>query len=754
MFKKIIFLLLVCLSFIPTALAHDFSTMNPTVKVTSYKKLFTDQVVAYGSGSGTVITADGIIITNHHVIFDDEEFKPLDAFEVCMTFADLEEPACDYTAHLIAKDKDLDIALLKLDSKDVFGNALPSLKNLDWNKATSPKEKDSVMIVGYPASGGETITTTKGQISGSETYNGYHYFKTDTDFDHGSSGGTAYDASGNFIGIPTYIRSYAENVGYFLDLNEARPWLGANIAKTPTDNVDANRLLTWELARLSRANDGLSFAQDKYPFLSVTLPKGWKFEEIADDGFYVSQKNLSNPVTLGVTTSFYQYSIDEGYMNKLNEELEKIKKTYPDYKKEEVKFAGTDAWKVTFTSYSNRNISYYIPRGFAMIGVATSFDLNELEKQEKTVQPVLDSLVFSQKAISDPKLDSTLRFTDPPFGITAASNWRIQKNPGKSPQDMLAEAVQKENFEGSFSIYYSSIPKDERNLSAKDRLKDKTKNMGQNKLLYKNDAVVLSGLEGFLYTYEYESDEYQKMKKHFILRVRNGDYEFTIEYDDLTDVFDKNLSDIRTMLDSFTFNGKTTKNTSLHEFGNLGFTFNDIQYHSYAAEISDLADKGIITGDKNGNFNPEAFATRLEALKLILESKNALEKDKNSGKAVDFSKYRTIKAPFRDVPAKNPYAPYARYALEKKMINSNRSFGAEKPVTLAETLKLIMNAYEIPVWKGETNPWFKKYMDKGFELNLIPYGMYDAGQKLTRAELAYLINKIYKKAGNEGGFYY
>ena len=38
------------------------------------------------------------------------------------------------------------------------------------------------------------------------------------------------------------------------------------------------------------------------------------------------------------------------------------------------------------------------------------------------------------------------------------------------------------------------------------------------------------------------------------------------------------------------------------------------------------------------------------------------------------------------------------------------------------------------------------YMDKGFELHLIPYGMYDPGLQLTRAELAHLVNTIYKQA--------
>ena len=106
--------------------------MNPTVKITSYKKLFTENVVAYGSGSGTVVTKDGIVITNNHVIFDEDEQKALDAFEICITFDVSQEPVCKYTGRLIARDKDLDIALLKINKDDVFGKRLPDLKFLNY----------------------------------------------------------------------------------------------------------------------------------------------------------------------------------------------------------------------------------------------------------------------------------------------------------------------------------------------------------------------------------------------------------------------------------------------------------------------------------------------------------------------------------------------------------------------------------------------------------------------------------------------
>lgn len=736
---------------------QDFSQMNPTVKVTSHKMLYTGQVVAYGSGSATVLTPDGILLTNHHVIFNEEEFKTLDAFEVCISFDGVEDPVCDYTAHLITHNKDLDVALLKLDPVDVFGQPIPTLKFLDWQSTASPKEQDKVRVVGYPASGGETITTSQGQISGSETQNGHRYFKTDTDFDHGSSGGTVYDAIGKFIGIPTYIRSYAENMGYFLDLNEAQPWIQGNIAKAPQDNAKANALLTKDLARLSKANETLSYTQDQYPFMGIALPKDWRFLEITDDSLYASQKNVSNPMELSIADNSYQFAIDEAYLKRLDEELAKTEKSYPDYKKETVTFASQKAWKTSFTSASQQNITTYIPFGYAIPSFSYSINLDESTDQEKAIQPVLDSIRFTQPAQNDPKLSPTLRFDNPPFSITAVDNWRIRKNPGKDSQDLLAEAVQDGNFDGSLTLYYAPIPKDERQLSDADRLKAKTKTMGNNKLVFKNDQVVLGGLPGFLYTYEYEGEKYQEMKKHMVVQVRDGDNEFALEYNDLTSPFDANLPQIRQMLDSFAFNGKTTQDKALHEYGSLGLTFNDIQYHPYALAIGDLADKGLVTGDKDGNFRPEAPMGRGEALKLILESRNHLETEKKSGKVVDFATAKSkAKLAFKDIKPANALAPYVRYALEKKMLQGfgDKTFRPNKAITLAETLKLILGTFEIPVWKGNTDPWAKKYMDKGFELNLVPHGMWNPDQALTRAEVAYLVSQIYKKADKQLMFDY
>jgi len=759
MIKKLLFSAFVALIFIVPAHAtasEDFSQMNPTVKVTSYKKLFIDNVLAYGSGSGTVISANGIIVTNHHVIFDEENFKPLDAFEICITFDVQKEPVCKYTASLIADNKDMDVALLKINNKDVFGQTLPTLKYLNYKTSATPKEQTQVTVIGYPGSGGNTITITKGQISGFDEFNNFNYFKTDTDFDHGSSGGTALDPDGNYIGIPTYLRSYAENVGYFLDLREAQKWIDENIGKTSKQDLKAEKFLESDLARLSKANDDLKYTQTDYPYAEVTLPKGWEFEEINGESFFMSQKNLSNPVGFGVHTLNYQFEINQGYLDKLDEELESVKENYPDYKKEDVTFAGQKAWKITYTSSYNKNFTYYLPYGYTIVGISYSIELNESEKQEADIKPALESFRFTKAPVNDPELSETIKFDNPSFEISAFGDFRIQENKDTQAETLLAEASQKDNFEGSFAVYYDSVPKDERQLSAKDRLDDLIKNLYSKKLVYKNDEVILGGLSGYLYTYEYEGDKFQEKRKAIDIIIRNGDYEFTLVYDDKTENFDKNLPVVQKMLDSFRFNGDSATKNSKNSYGNLGYTFNDIQYHRFASAIGDLAEKGIVKGYEDGGFHPEQLVTRAEALKIILESKNHLEAEKGSKKIIDFSKYEKTESSFKDVDIKNPLLKYVEYSKEKGFAEgySGNIFKPNQNVNLVEALKFIMNVYEIPVWGGTTDPWFKKYMDKAFELGLLSRGVDEPNHYLTRGELADIVDEVYMKADDSAGFGY
>ena len=162
------------------------------------------------SGSGSIISADGYILTNAHVALSDKYYE-VHGLLVALTGAEDEPPKPTYRAETVVYDEDLDLAIIRVVT-DMDGNAL------DYNKLNLPAielgNSDEVglgaplRIIGYPGIGGETITLTGGEVAGftSEAgVKGRAYIKTSATIAGGNSGGAGIDDEGRLIGVPTQL---------------------------------------------------------------------------------------------------------------------------------------------------------------------------------------------------------------------------------------------------------------------------------------------------------------------------------------------------------------------------------------------------------------------------------------------------------------------------------------------------------------------------------------------------------------------
>ena len=147
-----------------------------------------------GLGSGVIISADGYILTNNHVVGDADEIK--------LTLPS--DKKKEYVATLIGADPQTDVALIKIDAKD--------LPHVVIGDSSALQIGDVALAVGNPL--GLEQTATIGIISavGRSDVNiieqGYENFiQTDAAINRGNSGGALVDASGRLIGIPTAIQS-------------------------------------------------------------------------------------------------------------------------------------------------------------------------------------------------------------------------------------------------------------------------------------------------------------------------------------------------------------------------------------------------------------------------------------------------------------------------------------------------------------------------------------------------------------------
>jgi serine protease Do len=167
-------------------------------------------------GSGFLISSDGYIVTNNHVISAGEGRNAPVVESITVTLSDRRE----YKARVIGRDPLTDLALLKIDA-----NNLPYVKFADKDEV---RVGDWAIAIGNPFGLGGTVTA--GIISalhrniGSGQYD--RYIQTDASINQGNSGGPLFDLDGNVIGINTAIFSPTGGnvgLGFAVPAELARP---------------------------------------------------------------------------------------------------------------------------------------------------------------------------------------------------------------------------------------------------------------------------------------------------------------------------------------------------------------------------------------------------------------------------------------------------------------------------------------------------------------------------------------------------
>ena len=180
------------------------------------------QPLERGVGSGVIISPDGYIVTNNHVVDG--------AVQVKVTLNDRRV----MDAKVIGTDKLTDLAVIKIDGHD-----LPSI---GWGDSTRLKPGQTVLAFGSPFGMSFQDTVTRGIVSAVNRQNPYSddarkpggFIQTDAAINPGNSGGALVNAHGELVGINTFIIS---NSGSFAGAGFAIP---AQIAKATTEQLIAH----------------------------------------------------------------------------------------------------------------------------------------------------------------------------------------------------------------------------------------------------------------------------------------------------------------------------------------------------------------------------------------------------------------------------------------------------------------------------------------------------------------------------------
>jgi S1-C subfamily serine protease len=187
-----------------------------------------------GHGSGSIITADGLILTNNHVVSNTKTGQLYGAIAVAPNtgFDKAPKSVCIAWPRRAIRHPKLDLAIIKCEA-DMKGR--PLRRKFNWPTVGVGDSRtlvpgDDIFIVGFPGVGGATVTFTSGKVSGfladKRVGKGRVWIKTDALISGGVSGGAAFDESGKLIGVPTAYRRGSRGhtaIGLVRVIHKAKP---------------------------------------------------------------------------------------------------------------------------------------------------------------------------------------------------------------------------------------------------------------------------------------------------------------------------------------------------------------------------------------------------------------------------------------------------------------------------------------------------------------------------------------------------
>jgi serine protease Do len=241
------------------------------VSVNQYRRLTTNmwgdaqqdpqgQLTETGSGSGVIVSDQGYIVTNNHVVADPQSGSVVDQVRVTL------EDKRTFIAKVVGNDPRSDLAVLKIDALNLSPIALGDSSKIDvgqWVLAVgNPLGFTNTVSVGVVSSLNRSLS-----IQGHPLING---IQTDAAINPGNSGGALTDSSGRLIGINSAIASTTRasiGIGFAIPVNRVKEivqdiikigharYAGLGIVLDPRDGILADPQARAELAQLTGADN-------------------------------------------------------------------------------------------------------------------------------------------------------------------------------------------------------------------------------------------------------------------------------------------------------------------------------------------------------------------------------------------------------------------------------------------------------------------------------------------------------------------
>lgn len=185
------------------AIEVEAQAVEPEMPV-EFRRFFGQGGPRHGEGSGFVISADGLVLTNAHVVNG--------ADRITAVFHD----GTKVKAKVLGKDSAMDVALLRLEEDRAW-------THLELGSSDALRVGDWVLAMGNPLGLGNTVTagivSGKGRVLGHDVFGNESFIQTDAAINQGNSGGPLFDLHGRVVGINTAIIAGANTVGFAIPID-------------------------------------------------------------------------------------------------------------------------------------------------------------------------------------------------------------------------------------------------------------------------------------------------------------------------------------------------------------------------------------------------------------------------------------------------------------------------------------------------------------------------------------------------------
>ena len=287
---------------------------DSTVAILTFEDKISSEENAEGQGTGIIVSSDGYIVTNSHVIGDSK---------TAYKYQIINNDGKKYTANVVGYDTRTDLAVLKIKGKD--------LKPVHFVKKGHLQVGEDIIAVGNPGGLDFQNSLTKGIVSAKDRTlddSTVSYIQTDAAVNPGNSGGPLCNLYGEVIGITTAKINSAtyEGMGFAI----------------PTDTVETivNNIIKYGYVE-NRVRLGIvGVAVDETASTALGIPQGILITEIADDGSFANSsanpKNIITKVDGTRVKTFNQvYSVLAKHKvgDKINVEICKVDSSNPSNSK-------------------------------------------------------------------------------------------------------------------------------------------------------------------------------------------------------------------------------------------------------------------------------------------------------------------------------------------------------------------------------------------------------------------------------------